>query len=233
MSFNVNPLEQGRSSAAPEYPPNPRDVRRSKLGSRNLVRRWCCRYGCLEDIRCMMVGDYHIGRGSRERGLGKSAYSNDYKVSQYGRERAISQFAQKLQRDAELRAKLWTLSGLRLVCHCKSSQACHSDSTIEEFRRVYPGAFDREDPEVEPPKSEMLKYLARLRMEPAPEDDSSADEEVPEKGEGWRGTGPAMSLGEGYAAREYCDGQSLASPGRWQEGATQRPNCGRRSRDAS
>ena len=52
-------------------------------------------------------------------------------------------------------------------------------------------------------------------MEPAPEDDSSADEEVPEKGAGWRGTGPPMSVGEGYATREYCDGQALASPGRW------------------
>ena len=163
----------------------------------------------------MMVGDYYIGRGSRERGLGKSVYSNDFKVSQYGRERAISQFAQKLQRDEELRAKLWTLSGLRLVCHCKSSQACHADSIIEGFRRMYPGAFDRDDPEAEPPKSETLNYLARLRMAPAPEEDSSADEDVPVKEGGWRGTGPPMAVGEGYAAREYCDGQSLASPGRW------------------
>ena len=76
---------------------------------------------------------------------------------------------------------------------------------MEEFRRVYLGAFDRDDPEAKPPKSEILNYLAGFRMEPAPEDDSSADEEVPEKGAGWRGTSPPMS-GEGYATREHCDG---------------------------
>ena len=63
----------------------------------------------------MMVGDYCIGRGCRQRNLGKSPYCNDYKVSVHGRERAISQFAQKLKRDGEIRARLWTLSGLRLV----------------------------------------------------------------------------------------------------------------------
>ena len=35
------------------------------------------------------------------------------------------------------------------------------------------------------------------------------------RGAGWRGTGPPMSVGEGYVMREMCDGQSLASPGRW------------------
>ena len=149
--------------------------------------------------------------------------------------RAINQFAQKLQRDEELWAKVWTLSGLRLVCHCKSSQACHADSIIEEFRRVYPGAFDRDDPEAKPPKSEILNYLAGFRMEPAPEDDSSADEEVPEKGAGWRGTSPPMSVGEGYATREHCDGGPWHRQvdGRWHGGAAQRPNCGRISRVAS
>ena len=162
-----------------------------------------------------MVGDFYIGRGSRERGLEKSLYSNDYKVAQFGRERAISCFAQKLRSDEELRSKLWTLSGLRLICHCKPSQACHADSIIDEFRRMYPSAHDREDSDADPPKSEVLHYLARLRMFPAPEDDSSADEEVPEKGTGWRGTSPPMSVGLGYAAPEHCDGHSLASPGRW------------------
>ena len=115
----------------------------------------------------------------------------------------------------KLRAKLWTLSGLRLVCHCKPTQACHADSIIEEFKRMNPSAYDSDDPEADPPKLGTLNHLARLRMEPAPEDDSSADEDVPEKGGGWRGTGPPMAVGEGYAVREHCDGQTLASPGRW------------------
>ena len=61
----------------------------------------------------------------------------------------------------------------------------------------------------------MLNYLARLRTEPEPKDESSADEQVPERGAGWRGTGPPMSVGEGYVVREICDGQSFASPSRW------------------
>ena len=32
---------------------------------------------------------------------------------------------------------------------------------------------------------------------------------------GWTGKGPPMQIGTGYNSREFCDGQSLASPGRW------------------
>ena len=155
MSFYVNPLEQGRPPASPECFSKPTRRAQVKVGK---SRAWTWTplvlpvLGCLEDVRCMMVEDYFVGRGSGERGLGKSLYCNDYKVSQYGRERAIRQFAQKLQRDEELRAIQWTLSGLRLVCHCTPSQACHADSIIEEFRQAYPGANDRDDPEAEHPK---------------------------------------------------------------------------------
>ena len=37
---------------------------------------------------------------------------------------------------------LWTLSGARLVCHCRITQSCHADTIIEAFRRQYPYAFD-------------------------------------------------------------------------------------------
>ena len=39
---------------------------------------------------------------------------------------------------------------------------------------------------------------------------SSPDENVPEKGSGWSGRGSS------YTVREVCDGQSFASPGRWE-----------------
>ena len=32
---------------------------------------------------------------------------------------------------------------------------------------------------------------------------------------GWCGLGEPMSVGVGFTCREYCDGQGLASPGRW------------------
>ena len=44
-------------------------------------------------------------------------------------------------------------------------------------------------------------------------------EGVPEKGSGHRGIGPLMMVGVGYTQRELCDGQSLASPGRWPPGS--------------
>ena len=90
-----------------------------------------------------------------------------------------------------------------------------ADEITREFRQAFPDAYDRENPDCEPPSSDVLNYLARLRSEPEPNDESSADELAPEQGAGWRGTGQPMSVGEGYVAREVCDGQSLASPGRW------------------
>ena len=57
--------------------------------------------------------------------------------------------------------------------------------------------------------------MAKLREVPEQSDGSSADEGAPERGAGWVGHGPPMEVGVGYVSRELCDGQSLASPGRW------------------
>ena len=60
-----------------------------------------------------------------------------------------------------------------------------------------------------------LNLMARLREEPESTDGSSADETAPAKTAGWRGAGKPMEVGLGYTSREICDGQGLASPGRW------------------
>ena len=52
----------------------------------------------------------------------------------------------------------------------------------------------------------------------------SPDEGVPEKHTGYRGIGPPMMVGVGYVQREFCDGQSLASPGRWSPGSRVYPS---------
>ena len=44
---------------------------------------------------------------------------------------------------------------------------------------------------------------------------SSADEGARLSGAGWTGTGKPVHVGVGYTVRDFCDGQSLASPGRW------------------
>ena len=80
--------------------------------------------GWLDGIRRFMGGAlYFIGRGSTQRGLKRSRFCNDFKVSVYGRDEAIWRFEQKLKSDPELRESLWTLSGLRLVCHCTGSRS--------------------------------------------------------------------------------------------------------------
>ena len=162
-----------------------------------------------------MRGDFYVGRGSTQRRLKRSAFCNDHKVSAYGREEAIWRFEQKLKTDQELRESLWTLSGLRLVCHCTPTQECHADVIIQEFRLLYPAACDRNNVTTGPPSSQVLNFLARLSEEATCDEASSADEAVPAKRASWQGQGPPMMVGMGYKAREYCDGQSLASPGRW------------------
>ena len=180
--------------------------------------------GHLDSIKRLLRGDIYIGRGSRQRSLLKSRYCNTFKVSQVGRSVAISSFRQALLADPALHNSLWTLSGTRLVCHCRATEDCHGDVLVEEFRKLYPTAHDRNQPCGAPPGHEILSFLARLREEPESEEGSSPDEGVPEKHAGYRGNGPPMMVGVGYVQREFCDGQSLASPGRWSPGSRVYPS---------
>ena len=183
--------------------------------------------GHLDSIKRLLRGDVYIGRGSRQRSLLKSRYCNTFKVSQVGRSIAISSFREALRADPALRNSLWTLSGTRLVCHCRATEDCHGDVLIEEFRSLYPGAHDRNQHRGAPPGPEILSFLARLREEPESDEGSSPDEGVPGKFAGHRGNGPPMKVGVGYVQREFCDGQSLASPGRWPPGARTYPSSTR------
>ena len=120
-----------------------------------------------------------------------------------------------LRNDQSLSSIIWTLSGARLVCHCKPTQRCHADVLISLFRQTFPAAHDRDQENQPAPTASVLSLLAKLRNEPEEDSGSSADEGVPPKGAGWRGKGQPMMIGSGYVTRELCDGQSLASPGRW------------------
>ena len=131
------------------------------------------------------------------------------------RKLAIWRFEQKLKKEFVLRETLWTMSGLRWVCHCKQRQECHGDAIIQEFRRQFPEARDRAASMSALPSSRVLNYIARLREEPESEDDTLPDEGAPPKGSGWRGKSAPIMVGVGYTSREFCDGQSPASPGRW------------------
>ena len=92
--------------------------------------------GRLDSVKRLPRGDVYIGRGSRQRSLPKSRYCNTFKVSQVGRSLAISSFRQALLADPVLLNSLWTLSGTRLVCHCRATEDCHGDVLIEEFSHL-------------------------------------------------------------------------------------------------
>ena len=175
--------------------------------------------GHVDSIKRLLTGDRHTGRGSRQRSLGKSRYCNTFKVSQCGRSVAISSFRDALLADRVLFASLWTLSGTRLVCHCRASESCHGDVLIGEFKRSFPGAYDRSQDRGVPPDPGILSFMARLREEPESEEGSSPDEGVHPKMSGHCGKGQLMKVGVGYTQRDFCDGQSLASPGRWLPGS--------------
>ena len=156
--------------------------------------------GHLDSIKRLLKGDVYIGRGSRQRSL------------QFGRAVAISSFRQALLADPALHGSLWTLSGTRLICHCRATEDCHGDVLVEEFKKLYPAAHDRNQPRGVPPGHEILSFLARLREEPESDEGSSPDEGVPTKFAGHRGISSPMMVG---VQCEFCDGQSLTSPGRW------------------
>ena len=87
-----------------------------------------------------MTGDRYIGRGCTQRALEKSELHNPYQVSEYGRDLAIQLFEQPLDSSRELQQLIPSLSGVRLVCHCKHYEKCHADVLIQGVfpRRLQP-----------------------------------------------------------------------------------------------
>ena len=120
------------------------------LGQRSLANTRCADTphvlpvrGCLEEVKRLMRGDFHIGRGSRQRSLKRSTFANDFKVSEFGREIAISKFREKMAADGSLQSTFRTLSGARLICNCSARQDCHADAVNDSYRIRFQGAFDR------------------------------------------------------------------------------------------
>ena len=118
--------------------------------------------GHLDTIKRPPKGDLYIGRGSRQRSLARSRYCKTFKVSQHGRVVAILGFRDALISDRKLHSSLWALSGRRLVCHCRPSEACHGDVLIEEFRKLYPDSYDRSAGHGAPPESGVLSYIGQI-----------------------------------------------------------------------
>ena len=127
--------------------------------------------GHLDAVKRLLKGDLYIGRGTRQRSLGK--------VSEFGRDVAITKFREMLLQDESMFRSLWTLSGRRLICHCRPTERCHGDVLIEQFRVTYPNAYDRTAHGENPPEPRVLSFMAKLREEPDSDDGSSPDEDAP------------------------------------------------------
>ena len=122
-----------------------------------------------------------------------------------------------LRKNDEMLKMLPQLSKARFVCHCRADQTCHASSITTEYREMFPGAYNRDDTTAAAaPSAEALSRLASLREETDSDERSTADEGAPARGVGWVESGKQMQVGSGHTRREICDGQSLASPGRWQ-----------------
>ena len=173
----------------------------------------------LDVVKRLQKGDLYIGRRSKQRSLPKSRYCNNCKVAECARDVAITKFREMLIRDDRLYTSLWTLSGRRLICHCRATERCHADVLIEQFRESFPDAYDRSVGGKGPPEPRVLAFMAKLREEPESDEGSTPDDDAPGKFAGHRGGGEPMKVGVGYTQRELCDGQSLASPGRWAPGS--------------
>ena len=175
----------------------------------------CCPHSCRTGHDETNDEGRHVHRGCKQRGLTKSVFGKPFKLCDYGRTQAVAKYRQLLDVSPELTSQLISLSGRRLLCHCKRSQQCHADAIIAKFIELHPREYDRERTTERVPTSEELNLMATLREEPPSDEGSSADEGVPSNGSGWVGSGPPMRVGAGYTARDMCDGQTLPSLGRW------------------
>ena len=116
--------------------------------------------GYLEGIRRLAKGDYYIGRNSKQRPHAERLRKPPTRC------RFTVVYRLYAGTHEELRAKVWSLAGCWLVCHCTPEQECHADIIIAEHRRQFPDAHDRDSHDSQVPSSTVLNLLSRLREDP-------------------------------------------------------------------
>ena len=105
-----------------------------------------------------------MSRGSKQRGLLTSFWANRYKVSKFGRDRAVELHRSEFLEDPQYGERVHELSGKRLLCHCRATERCHAENLQGLFRKLYPCAFDVSKSQRAPLSSE-LNLLAKAREE--------------------------------------------------------------------
>ena len=153
--------------------------------------------GYMEDVKRLMVGDVYTGRRC---GAARSL-----------RLRATTKSSSTVSGHSLARGSSATVASPRRATRTTSSLVT----------ALSPSSHDQEALPSYPPNARVLDCLAKLREEPPSDEGSWADEGAPFAGARWRGSGNQMMIGSGCTSREFCDGQSLASPGRWKTSCSQ------------
>ena len=155
----------------------------------------------VDEVKALKQGDVYVGRGNKQRGLLPSFWANRYKVSKFGRDRAVELHRSEVLEDPQFGERVHELSGKRLLCHCRATERCHAENLQELFRKLYPCAFDVTKSQRAPLSSE-LNLLAKAREERVDSGESGLEEEVVGAPSSWPGKGKPMVIGSGYMERK-------------------------------
>ncbi len=74
-------------------------------------------------------GAAYVGRAAPN--LKRSPWANPYKVSEYGRERAVEMYRTRCLLDPAFLAGAEVLAGKDLACKCQVDELCHADVLLE------------------------------------------------------------------------------------------------------
>ena len=149
----------------------------------------------------------------RQRGPLPSFWANRFKVSEFGRDRAVELHRSEVNKYPQFGRRIHVLSGKRLLCHCKTTEKCHAENLQDLFRKLQPHAFDPARSE-RPPLSIELNILAKGREEREDSEEAGLEDAEANAPHGWPGTGMPVGIGSGVERRLF-DGQGLCSPGAW------------------
>ena len=111
-------------------------------------------WACVDEVKTLKQGDIYVGRGRKQKGPLPSFWANRYKVSMFGRDRAVALHRAEVREDPQYeRRRVHELSGKRLQCHCRQNEKCHADNLQDLFRDWHHHAFDLSSSE-RPPLSQ-------------------------------------------------------------------------------
>ena len=157
--------------------------------------------GCVELVREFMQGDYNIGSGSRERNLKPSVFGNRFEVAVPRRIGAIRRYEDMLRKNDDLlksSTAFWIPPCLSLPCQPGMPRRHHHGVQVIVPSCVQPtGLLDSSSAQ-----GVSEKFQIQM-MDPPQMKERRLEEQA------------GSEQASGKTRRDMCDGQTLASPGRW------------------